>query len=354
VNGNWETALGAYSRSGKSGFFALPVSERAIQGVSRATVVGLAVNVLLAALKAAAGLAGNSRALLADAVHTVSDLATDAAVLVGVRYWAAPADAEHPHGHHKIETLVTFTLGLILATVGIGMGWRAAARLVVAVAGPPVAALSPSDWDAAALFALFTALFSIAAKEVLYRWTVKRGVALASPAVIANAWHHRSDALSSIPPALSIALSGLASRFGWKANYFDDIGALLVCVLLLQAAWEVARPALCTLLDASADRRLNVAVRREVLTTPGVSGAHHIRTRVIGGGAVEVDLHIAIDPDISVREGHRIAAGVKYRVLALPPANGTKVVDVMVHMEPLEDSRERDGQEGHFPGKRKR
>ena len=337
-------AWGVNLRNGKSRFFAQPVSEQAIRGISRTTAIGLAVNVLLAALKALAGMAGNSRALLADAVHTVSDLATDAAVLIGVRYWSAPADADHPHGHHKIETLVTFALGLTLAVVGTGMGWRAAARLVIAVAGPPVAALSPNDWDAAAFFALFTAVFSIAVKEILYRWTVKRGVALGSPAVIANAWHHRSDALSSIPPALSIALSGLASHFGWQANYFDDIGALVVCVLLFQAAWKVVRPALCTLLDASADRLLNVAVRREVLATPGVSGAHHIRTRVIGGGAVEADIHIAVNPDITVRDGHRIAAHVKYRVLALAPANGMKVVDVMVHMEPLENSRERDGQ----------
>ncbi|MDR1519646.1 MAG: cation diffusion facilitator family transporter [Planctomycetota bacterium] len=328
---------GLSGHSGSKGFrrFSAPSAALARE-VSRVTWMGLGVNAGLAALKGAAGFASGSHALLADAVHTISDLATDAAILIGVRYWYAPADAQHPHGHQKIETLVTFAIGLSLAAVGAGLGWAAAGGLVRRAAWSDAA--RPPELGAAGWFALAAALLSIASKEMLYHWTAARGMALGSPAVIANAWHHRSDALSSIPPALAIAASGLAADLGHDWRFLDNIGALVVCVLLIQAAWDVIKPALSVLIDAGADRRLSAAIHREILETPGVAGAHHVRTRAIGAGAVEVDLHIAVDPGLTVREGHAIAASVTRRVLGLPPAKGgIRAVDVMVHVDPADN-----------------
>ncbi|MDR3077587.1 MAG: cation diffusion facilitator family transporter [Planctomycetota bacterium] len=319
------------SRTDTRMFFASADASPALaREVSRVTWTGLAVNAVLAVLKAAAGLASGSHALLADAVHTLSDLATDAAILVGVRYWCAPADADHPHGHRKIEALVTFGIGLILAAAGLGMGWRAAAGLAPGGRPPP----PPAGMNAIACFALATALLSIAGKEWLYRWTAARGLTLGSSAVMANAWHHRSDAFSSIPPALAIAGSGLAGHFGRNLWFLDELGALVVCVLLLQAAWGVVYPTLAALIDAGADRRLSLAIREAILATPKVAGTHHIRTRSLGNRAVAVDLHIAVDPRLTVREGHDIAADVKYRVLGLAPTAGAQAVDVLVHVEP--------------------
>ncbi|MDR1535888.1 MAG: cation diffusion facilitator family transporter [Planctomycetota bacterium] len=316
-----------------------PDSRKLMREVSRTTWAGLGVNFVLAWLKAGAGLASGSRAILADAVHTLSDLASDAIILIGVRYWSAPADAEHPHGHRKIETMVTFALGLFLAAAGVGMGWRAASGLG-GLAGtasggypgnPPARPFDP--WPV-----LAAALLSVAAKEALYRWTAARGKRINSRAMIANAWHHRSDAFSSLPPALAAAAELVLGR-NRDLSFLDDLGTLVVCVLLLQAAWKVVGPSFSTLIDAGADRRLSAAIRGEILATPGVAGAHRIRTRAIGGGGVEVDLHIAVEENLTVRDGHEIAARVKYRILAIPPSDGMKVVDVMVHVEPTDGDR---------------
>lgn len=299
--------------------------------VSRVTWVGVAVNVGLAVLKIAGGVLGRSNALLADAAHTLSDLATDAAVLVGVRYWSAPADANHPHGHQKIETLITMAIGAALAAVGLGMGWAATANLVSVVAE---GGALPSETGAAGWLALGAAMLSIVSKEILYRWTVLKGLRLGSSAVIANAWHHRSDAFSSIPPVLTLAGQEFGAGYGYNLWYLDPIGTLVVCVMLVQAAVSVVKPTLGALLDESADRRLCSAIRKAVLATPGVIDSHRIRTRVIAPDAVAVDLHIAVDKNLTVLEGHEIAAKVKYAILRLDADVSARAVDVLVHVEP--------------------
>lgn len=303
-----------------------------IRDVSRVTWVGVFINVALAVLKTAAGLMADSKALLADAVHTISDLATDAAVLIGVRYWSAPADSEHPHGHRKIETLITLAIGVALASVGLSMGYDSLATLIAPGDRHEVSrALDFATW-----LAFGAAVASIVSKELLYRWTAARGVQLESSALVANAWHHRSDALSSIPPVLSLGGEVIASRLGYNLWYLDAIGTLAVCFMLLQAAWEVMRPTLGTLLDESADRRLCSAIRKTVLDTPGVIGTHRIRTRVIGSNAVAVDLHVTVDKNLRVWEGHSIAAKVKYQLIKLNVETASRVVDVLVHIEPSE------------------
>lgn len=311
------------------------VDEEQVAGVSRATWVGVAVNVLLAVVKLAAGILARSSVLLADAVHTLSDLATDAAILVGVKYWTAPADAQHPHGHRKIETLITLGIGVALAAVGCGLGYEAVRNLAAAVAGgAPTAAAVASVSGGLTLVAFAVAAVSIAAKELLYRWTSRKGVELGSSALIANAWHHRSDAMSSIPPLLAIGGGAIGARLGYNLWYLDPIGTIIVCVMLLQAAWEVTKPALASLLDASADRKMCSEIRKTVLATKGVIDTHRIRTRVICSNTVAVDLHITVDKHLSVEIGHSIATAVKNRLLRLNVAECPKAVDVLVHVEP--------------------
>ena len=303
--------------------------------ISRVTWVGMAVNVALAVLKLAAGVMGKSHALVADAAHTLSDLATDAAILIGVRYWCEPADEMHPHGHAKIETVVTAAIGLALAAVGVGLGYEAVAAVTHAV-------LAREEGQTAAPSILWVgfgaAVLSIICKEFLYRWTVKWGRALKSSALVANAWHHRSDALSSIPPALAIGGWVVGSWFGRDLWFLDPIGAVVVCAMLLHAAWGVVKPALQSLLDAGADRKTCDEIERIILDTPDVLGAHRIRSRYAGPNAVEVDFHLLVEGSLSVVEGHAIAKRVKARLLA----SNLAMIDVVIHVEPVEEVQEED------------
>lgn len=311
-----------------------------IREISRVTWVGVWVNVVLALLKGAGGILSGSKVLMADAVHTVSDLATDAAILVGVRYWSAPADVHHPHGHRKIETLITMAIGMALAAVGLGMGYDAVSTLASALGGEergtPLSGKEFAGW-----LGLGAAATSIVAKELLYRWTSKKGVALGSSAVVANAWHHRSDAISSIPALIAIGGEELGARLGYNLWYLDPLGTVVVCFMLLQAAWEVVEPTLGALLDASADRKMCAAIRETVLSTKGVIDTHRIRTRVICSDAVAVDLHITVDRHLSVERGHAIASDVKYRILGLRPGKSARAVDVLVHVEPADPAERR-------------
>ncbi|MDR2935320.1 MAG: cation diffusion facilitator family transporter [Candidatus Adiutrix sp.] len=309
-----------------------PLDQTLIRSISRVAWAGVWVNLVLIAAKGLGGWWGGSRTLMADAVHSLSDLVTDAVVLVGAHYWMAPADAEHPYGHGKIETLVTLVIALVLALVGIFLACGALQALSRVAFEPSAGprAVTPATWAALAV-----ALVSIAAKEILYRWTTSWGAALKSSALVANAWHHRSDALSSIPPVITIG-AGAAGAFRGRDFWFlDPVGTVVVAVMLIAAAWKVARPALATLLDASAGRKLNAAIRKTMAATPGVLSWHKLRTRFLGSYAAEVNLHILVDGRLTVADGHRIAADVKYRLLALAvPGLATRIVDVLIHVEP--------------------
>jgi len=277
------------------------------------TLWGLVVNLGLSALKCVGGILGHSQALVADAVHSLSDTTTDLAVLIGAKFWTAPADADHPHGHGRIETIVTSVIGIALAGVGIGLGYRAILTL------PEYHASRPT-W-----LAFAAACLSIVVKEALYRWTVRVGRRVRSPAVIANAWHHRSDALSSVPVAVAVLGTHIHPAWG----FLDHVATVVVTVLILHAAWTITWPALRQLVDAGA----NAHQRQRILTlaqgTPGVRAVHKLRTRHIGPG-LQMDLHVLVDPDLTVAEGHAIAGAVKKRLLQYGP----EVVDVLVHVEP--------------------
>lgn len=292
-------------------------AERAagMRAVRRVTFVGLVINLGLATLKFALGIIGRSQALVADAVHSLSDCGTDVIVILGAPFWSAPADEEHPYGHGRIETVITLAIGALLAAAGIGMGYRA----VVTLAGP---APEAPGWVAFA-----GAVLSIVIKEALYQWTIRTGRRVKSSALVANAWHHRSDALSSVPVA-AVVLGTMAAP-AW--TFLDPVGALIVSVMILHAAWKIMRPAMDQLIDRGATRAERARLRELARGTGGVLAVHALRTRHIGSG-LSVDLHVLVDPELTVRAGHDIAGAVKQRLLT----RGEDVVDVLVHIEPFD------------------
>lgn len=275
--------------------------------------VGLIVNLLLAAGKAAAGILGHSQAVLADAVHSLSDTVTDIAVILGVRFWSAPADENHPHGHGRIETLITVIIGLSVGGVAVGMGIEAIRGLRSHSTTPPSA------------IALVAAVASMFVKEGLYRWTAEVGREVRSPALVANAWHHRSDAISSLPAAVAVAVSLIAPQ--WAV--VDRVGAVVVCLLILQVAWRILRPALDQLVDAGAPADDCRRIEMLALEVDGVEAAHAVRTRYVGA-SLAVDLHVEVDGGLSVAEGHAIAVAVRQRLVA----DGPDVADAVVQVEP--------------------
>lgn len=293
----------------------LPEKET-VETVRRVTYAGMAVNVVIALLKGVAGVACSSQALLADAVHSLSDLVTDFAVVLGVRYWAAPADERHPYGHGKIEAVVAVAIGIALAAVAFGIGRNAALRLLDVAGG--------GDSPAPGALAFLIAVVSIAAKEAVYRRTLAVARRIHSTALKANAWHHRSDAISSVPVALALAVSYFAPSLGWV----DSVGALVVAVFILDAAWGIVRPAVEELTDAEMPGK-SAAVERIALGVKGVESCHHVRTRRYGA-AFEADLHIHVDAALSVAEGHAIGHAVSDALLA----SDLGVIDAVVHVEP--------------------
>jgi cation diffusion facilitator family transporter len=285
-------------------------------GVQRITLIGVAVNIVLSCIKFTVGIVGHSQAVTADAVHSLSDLTTDVAILLGVRYWSAPADEAHPYGHGRIESLVSSFIGMVLMLVAFGIG-KNAVMTIRDPQGPPPG-----------LIAFVGAVLSIVSKELLYRWTLRSGRHLKSSAVVANAWHHRSDALSSVPVAVAVVVAALNPRL----SMLDHIGALLVCVMILHAAWKIVRPAFDELTDRRASRTSMLSIEAIIRETPGVRAVHGIRTRRIGAG-IQADVHVLVDESMTVRQGHDISEVVKQRLLQ----RGPDVLDVVVHLEPYDE-----------------
>lgn len=281
--------------------------------IRRVTWVGLLTNVALAALKFAAGTLGHSRAVVADAVHSLSDCGTDVAVLVGARLWARPRDDDHPYGHARIETVVTVILGLSLLAVALGIGYGAIVSMRERHSQPP------------GIIALVAAAVSIVVKEALYRWTIRVGREVQSSAVVANAWHHRSDALSSIPAVVAVGAAIVLPKW----TFLDHLGALAVCLLIAQVAWKILRPAVGQLIDQGLPPRECEAILEAARACDGVEHAHDLRTRRLGSG-IALDIHVEVLPTLSVVEGHDIGEAARLRILGLFP----DVIDVVVHVDP--------------------
>lgn len=281
--------------------------------VRRVTWIGLLVNLGLSLFKGIAGYLGSSQAVMADAVHSLSDCVTDIAVLVGSHYWSRPPDAEHPYGHRRFETFVTILIGLALLGAALGIGWEAVTSIQSDAHPIP-------GWIAA-----LAAAVSVVAKEVLYRWSAYWGRATQSAAVLANAWHHRLDAISSIPALL--AVTGAILIPSW--TMLDRIGALLVALLVLQAAFRIIWPGLKELMDWGAPREVCEKMRDVALAHPAIRDAHRIRTRY-QSGSIFADMHIVVDGNMKVKDGHDVAEHVRKAVIQQVPG----VVDVIVHVDP--------------------
>jgi len=281
--------------------------------VRKVTLWGLALNLVLAVVKFSVGTLASCQALVADAVHSLADSFTDLAVLIGAPYWLAPADSEHPHGHGRIETMIILAIGTALGFAGLGLVWRALSAIQTPKETLP-------GWSAFAV-----AVLSVLTKEILYQWTANTGKRIRSPALIANAWHHRSDGLSSLPVAVAVVAIRLKPQ--WQS--LDDVAALVVSLFILQAAWKILWPALKQLADTGTTQKERDEIETIAKGTDGVIAIHALRTRHIGPG-LQIDLHVLVDPKISVQQGHAIAHTVKEKILHEGPA----VVDVLVHVEP--------------------
>lgn len=289
------------------------------KGIYRVTVVGSIVNFLLLLFKFFAGIAGHSAAMLADAVHSLSDFVTDIIVIVFVRISAKPQDEGHDYGHGKYETLATALIGIFLLFVGVGIMWNGATSIYHFMRGGTL--------QQPGMLALVAALVSIVFKEVLYQYTVFKGRKLNSQAVIANAWHHRSDALSSIGTALGI---GGAILLGSHWRVLDPAAAVIVSFFIMRVAVKLLIPCVEELLEKSLPAAVEKEILETILSVPGVSSPHHLRTRRIGSYCA-VEVHVRMDGNISLEEAHSKATAAEMKLKELL-GKGTLV---NIHVEPV-------------------
>ena len=289
------------------------------QKLTRVTLVGGLGNLLLLTFKFVAGILGHSAAMMADAVHSLSDFLTDAIVLVFVRIGAKPQDESHDYGHGKFETLATLFVGLALAGAAIGIIVSGAVKFARWLQGETL--------EMPGMLALWAALASIIVKEILYRYTAARGKALESPAVVANAWHHRSDALSSIGAAIGI---GGALLLGEKWAVLDPLASIVVGCMLLKVAWDLLKGCTGELTDESLPAETEKEIEEIFFSFPQVKEPHNLRTRRIGN-RIAIEAHVRLDGKMSLVEAHDIVNGIEQRIkVRFGPATL-----VTIHMEPF-------------------
>ncbi|MDN8012494.1 cation diffusion facilitator family transporter [Burkholderia multivorans] len=284
----------------------------------KSTFVSIVLNVVLATFQIAVGVIAHSQALIADGVHSISDLISDFVVLVANRHSGAVPDADHNYGHSRYETVASLFLGAILIAVGIGMLWRGGERLVHLDTIPPVH-----------FSALLVALTVLVSKEALFRYMLREARRVRSAMLVANAWHARSDAASSLVVAIGI----VGSLFGFRL--LDPIAAAIVGFMVARMGWTFGYDALQDLSDRALSLAETAEIRALLAATPGVRDVHDLRTRKMGDAAL-VDAHILVDPMISVSEGHYIAETARARVLTDP-----RVLDALIHVDPENDAARR-------------
>ncbi|WP_232020216.1 cation diffusion facilitator family transporter [Sulfuriflexus mobilis] len=283
--------------------------------VRKVTLIGSVVDLLLGVAKIVVGSIAHSQALIADGIHSLSDLATDFMVLFAAKHASRDADDEHPYGHGRIETVMTVVLGVALILVSIGIGWDAVRRLFA-----PDTLLQPG-W-----LALLVAAISVVAKEAIYHYTMHVARKLRSRLLRANAWHSRSDAISSIIVFVGVlgAMSGL--------DYLDAIAAIGVAFMITKIGWDLAWHSIRELIDTALDEERVEKIRESIKGVGGVEALHMLRTRRMGPDAL-VDVHIQVMPKLSVSEGHQISEMVRQQVIE----DIEEVTDVMVHIDPEDD-----------------
>jgi cation diffusion facilitator family transporter len=288
--------------------------ERSL-AVRRTAIVGGVANLVLAVVKLVAGLVWQSQALVADGIHSVSDLLTDLMVWFAGHHAAQAPDLEHPYGHGRYETVATLALGVFLLAVAVGIGWDAAERL-----------FSPDELLRPEPMALIAALFSIGVNEWLFWWTLHHAKRVRSDMLRANAWHHRSDAISSIVVLVGVGgtLAGLP--------YLDAVAAFIVAVMISKIAWDLGSEAVRELVDTGLEQEKLAEIKQTISSVGGVRDIHMLRTRKHGGHA-SADVHVIVDPWVSVSEGHMISVLVEQRL----KDRVDEISDVTIHIDPEND-----------------
>ena len=286
--------------------------------IYRVTFVGFIVNLVLSAPRLGAGIVGRSAAMTADAVHSFSDLATDVVVIAFARISSKPKDENHDYGHGKYETLATVLISLALAVVGAGILFSGIRSIRVVLDGGTL--------PRPGAIALVAAVISIVVKEILYRYTVRVGRRIDSPSVVANAWHHRSDALSSLGTLVGI---GCAYFLGERWRIADPIAALVVAVFIFKIAFDLIRSGLDELMERSLPAETEEEILRIVTANPAVREPHNLRTRRIGA-SIAIEVHVRMDGDMTVRQSHALTEDIEQRLRERFGA-GTMIA---VHVEP--------------------
>ena len=285
-------------------------AERAA-AASRSTWVSVGVNIVLTITQIMVGIFAKSQGLIADGIHSLSDLVADFVVLFASHHAQKDADEDHPYGHQRFETAASLVLGTLLLAVGVGMLWSAVHKLQAPESIPTVHSI-----------ALWVAGGALIAKELLFRYMLAVAKRVKSSMLVANAWHARSDAASSLVVGIGI--------IGNLAGYpiLDPIAALIVGFMVTKMGWEFSWDALHDLMDRAVDEQEVEAIRQTLLATPGVSGVHDVRTRKMGDMVV-VDAHIEVDALITVEAGHDIAVAARQRVL-----QRHRVLNLLTHVDP--------------------
>ena len=298
------------------------------QASKKVTLIGAAVNLFLSIIKLLAGSFGQSPALLADGIHSLSDLFSDALVLLASRFSHLDADVNHPYGHRRIETLATVVLGVFLILVGCGIAYEAIISIAHNTATKP-------DY-----YTIVIAIISVLANEILFRYTARVGKKINSPLIIANAWHHRSDALSSFVVCCGIAGALLGYIF------LDAIAAIIVAIFIIKMGASFAWKAVVELSDEGLDPATLKPIEAAILATPGVVAMHQLRTRKMAE-RVYLDVHVQIDPYCTVSEGHFISESVHYGLRA----KFKNIADVTVHVDV--DEHDASLQQKYLPNRQK-
>jgi cation diffusion facilitator family transporter len=278
---------------------------------SRSTWVSVAVNIVLSTTQILVGIFAKSQGLIADGIHSLADLVADFVVLFASHHSKKEADADHPYGHQRFETAASLVLGGQLLAVGVGMLWSAFKKLE-----------NPGNVPEVHILALWVAIGALAAKELLFRYMLRVAKQVKSSMLIANAWHARSDAASSLVVGLGI----IGNLLGYPI--LDPIAALIVGFMVSKMGWEFGWDALHDLMDRAADDEEVHAISQTLVETPGVIGVHDLRTRKMGDMIV-VDAHIEVDASISVESGHNIAVLARQRVM-----QRHRVLNLMAHIDP--------------------
>lgn len=279
----------------------------------RSTLVGMVTNILLAAVKAIAGILGNSYALVADAIESASDVASSLVVLGGIKIASMPADEDHPYGHGKAESIAALLVSIALCTAAAGIAIQSVREIV-------------TPHHAPAPFTLVVLVLVVLTKEALFRFVIRAGTSTHSTAITTDAWHHRSDAITSTAAFVGITVALVGGK-GYESA--DDVAALFASAIILFNGLRLLRKAVQEIMDAAPPADVETAVRATAAAVPGVLGLDKCFVRKMGLEFF-VDLHVVVNGDLSVREGHTIAHGVKDSVRRAHP----EVRDVLVHIEP--------------------